>query len=42
MKRKNLHRRQIADFLASDYFVLAMCAIGAIAVIVHQWGMYGG
>lgn len=41
-QRKNLHRKQIADFIASDCFTLGIVAIGVIAVLVHQWGMYAG
>ena len=41
-KPRNQHRRQIADFIASDYFLLVMVAIGVIAVISHQWSMYAG
>lgn len=37
-QRKNLHRRQIADFIASDYFTLGIVAIGAIAVLIHLFG----
>lgn len=35
---RNLHRRQIADFIASDYFLLVTVAVGMIAVLIYQFG----